>query len=204
MLELPMCHSDISSNTGKIMRPRLFEDLQIFTQLTDEAEYMPLFSVTDEEEPVAGEAFPELLPVLPLKNTVLFPGIVIPITIGRDKSVRAIRKAHDSDKYIAVLSQQDDKSESPSVDELYKTGTIAKILKLLKMPDGSITAIIQGRGRFRLIEMVSESPYLEAKVENAPYSRVAEDLQFEATLASIRDLAEKIIKLSPQIPNEAI
>jgi len=185
------------------MNHRIFEELHL-SQLTDEAEYMPLFSVTDEEEPPAGEPFPEVLPLLPLKNTVLFPGIVIPITIGRDKSIRAVRKAHETDKYIAVLSQRNDKSEDPSVDELYKTGTIAKILKLLKMPDGSITAIIQGRGRFRLIEMISDTPYLEAKVEVAPYQKSAEDLEFEATLSSIRDLAEKIIKLSPQIPNEAV
>jgi ATP-dependent Lon protease len=185
------------------MDQRIFEDLQL-SQVTDEAEYMPLFSVTDEEESSAGESFPEVLPVLPLKNTVLFPGIVIPITIGRDKSVRAVRKAHDGDKYIAVMSQKNDKSEDPIVDELYQTGTVAKILKLLKMPDGSITAIIQGRGRFRLIEMISDTPYLEAKIETAPHRKSEEDLEFEATLSSIKDLAEKIIKLSPQIPNEAI
>lgn len=186
------------------MVQRMFEDLQILSQMTDEAEYMPLISVTDDEEPSASETFPDVLPVLPLKNTVLFPGIVIPITIGRDKSVLAVKKAHERDKYVAVLSQQNDKTESPSSEELYKTGTIARILKLLKMPDGTITAILQGRTRFRLIEMSSESPYMQAKVEIASYRKAENQLEFDAMLASIRDLAEKIIRLSPQIPNEAI
>lgn len=185
------------------MTPRMFEDLHMLSQLTDEAEYMPLISVTDDEEPSASEVYPDILPVLPLKNTVLFPGIVIPITIGRDKSVLAVKKAHEKDKYIAVLSQLNDKIENPSASELYETGTVARILKLLKMPDGTITAILQGRTRFRVSEIITENPYMQARVTVVPYRGADNALEFEATLSSIRDLAERIIKLSPMIPNEA-
>lgn len=185
------------------MNHRMLEELQLLSNMSDDADYMPLISVTDDEEPTASESYPEVLPVLALKNTVLFPGIVIPITIGRDKSIMAVRKAHEEDKYIAVLSQQNDKVESPGKEDLFTTGTVARILKLLKMPDGTITAILQGRTRFHLVEMLSETPFMEGKVEMNPYTSAENELEFEALIASIREQAERIIKLSPHIPNEA-
>ena len=137
------------------MLKNIFEDLRYLAQVSDEAEHMPLISVTDDEEPSASETYPDHLPILALKNTVLFPGIVIPITIGRDKSVHAVKKAYDSDKYVAVLSQKHDKEEDPGLSDLYDVGTVARILKLLKMPDGTLTAILQGRVRGQLQEMIS-------------------------------------------------
>ncbi len=149
------------------------------------------------------EVFPEILPILALKNTVLFPGIVIPITVGRDKSIRAINKAYESNKTIAVLSQRDTNVEEPNIEDLYRIGTIAKILKLLKMPDGTITAIIQGRRRFSLVELMSEDPYMEGRIELLGYINPKNKLEFEALIASILDLAKEIIELSPNIPQEA-
>ena len=181
----------------------MFDDLKILSGLTDDVDYMPLISVTDDEEPSASETYPETLPVLALKNTVLFPGIVIPITIGRDKSILAVRKAHETHKIVAVFSQRNDEDEDPHFDDLYRTGTAARILKLLKMPDGTITAIIQGRARIALTEMLAEDPMMEGRIEMMPYRIPGENLEFEALISSIRDLAERIIKLSPQIPNEA-
>ena len=182
----------------------MFDDLQMMMNLGDEAEYMPLISVTDEEEPAPGESYPDTLPVLALKNTVLFPGIVIPITIGRDKSIVAVKKAHKDKKYIAVFSQLNDEVESPEAEDLYTVGTIARILKLLKMPDGTITAIIQGRTRGELVEVLRDDPYMEARVEELPMEAdTVPEIEVEALITSIREMAERIIKLSPMIPNEA-
>ena len=182
----------------------MFDDLQMMMNLGDEADYMPLISVTDEEEPVPGESYPDIMPVLALKNTVLFPGIVIPITIGRDKSILAVKKAHKDKKYMAVFSQLNDEVEAPEAEDLYSIGTIARILKLLKMPDGTITAIIQGRSRGELVEVMRDDPYLEARVEKLPLDADdVPDIEIEALIASIREMADRIIKLSPMIPNEA-
>lgn len=130
----------------------MFDNWLMTNQSDDEPDFVPLFSLEEDDEKV-GEVFPDILPILPLKNTVLFPGIVTPITVGRDKSIRAVQKAYEESRYIGVLSQKDVKIESPTSRDLYKVGTIARILKLLKMPDGSTTAILQGRKRFMLEEI---------------------------------------------------
>lgn len=187
-----------------VMRNSIFEDLQMMMGMTDESEYMPLISVTDEEEPVKGEVYPGVLPLLALKNTVLFPGIVIPITIGRDKSITAIKKAYAAEKFVSVFSQVNDDIEDPEQEDLYRVGTIAKILKLLKMPDGTITAIIQGRSRAEMVKVTRQEPYLEAQVTALPYDEEKDsDLELEAMMVSIREMADRIVRLSPQIPNEA-
>ncbi len=165
---------------------------------------MPIISVDEDEEPHNGEDMPELLPVLALKNTVLYPGIVIPITVGREKSMKAVRKAHDTNKQIAVLAQKDVETEDPDEKDLFRVGTLARILKVLKMPDGSITAILQGRSRFNLVQMDSTDPYMIARINARNYTQPTSKLEFEAIMGSIRDLAEKIIKLSPNIPSEAV
>src|SRR5688500_5280707 len=148
----------------------MFEDILLGSNVVEESEFMPIISVDDEEEPQHSGEIPELLPVLPLKNTVLFPGIVIPITVGREKSMKAVKKAHDTNKLIAVLAQKDDDTEDPEAEDLFETGTLARILKVLKMPDGSITAILQGRSRISLVEMDSNDPYMIARVKRHDYT----------------------------------
>lgn len=182
----------------------MFEDIFTTSSLVEESEFMPIISVDEDDEPHSGEDMPDLLPVLALKNTVLYPGIVIPITVGREKSMKAVRKAHDTNKQIAVLAQKDVETEDPDVDDLFKVGTLARVLKVLKMPDGSITAILQGRSRFNLIQMDSTDPYMLAKVKPRNYTPPTNKIELDAIIGSIRDLAEKIIKLSPNIPSEAV
>src|SRR4030095_9416970 len=121
----------------------MFDELVFGTDIAEESEFMPISSVDEEEDLQSGGEIPELLPLLALKNTVLFPGIVIPITVGREKYMEAVRKAHDTKKLRAVVAQKDDDTEDPEAKDLFTVGTIARILKVLKMPDGSITAIIQ-------------------------------------------------------------
>ena len=167
-------------------------------------DFFPLMPMEEEEEIQNDEVFPTVLPVLALKNTVLFPGIVIPITIGRDKSIKAVNKAYEEGRIVAVLSQRDSNVEDPLPSDLYDIGTIARILKLLRMPDGSITAILQGRRRFQLEEITRDTPFMEGKIRMLEYQNPKNKLEFEALIASILDLAKQIIELSPNIPSEAM
>lgn len=181
----------------------MFEEI-FHQRFEDDSDFLPLISIDDEDEAKSDEVFPETLPVLALKNTVLFPGIVIPITVGRDKSIKAINRAYEHGRVIAVLSQRDTQVEEPGVDDLYRIGTVARILKLLKMPDGTITAIIQGRRRMTLVEMLRENPYMQGRIEILDYKKASDKLEFEAIISSILDLARDIIELSPNIPQEAL
>lgn len=180
-----------------------FEEFYAPEGFEDEGEFMPLITVEEEDEANINDTYAEVLPVLALKNTVLFPGVVIPITVGRDKSIRAVQRAYDKHRIVAVLSQRDSKVESPTEQDLHKIGTLARIIKLIRMPDGTTTAILQGRKRFRLVKMVSESPYMQAKVEELTYIPPKDKLEFEALVATINDKARQIVQLSPQIPSEA-
>lgn len=182
----------------------MFENWLLAVQSEDEPEISPIFSLEEDEDLGQDEAFPEVLPILPLKNTVLFPGIVTPITIGRDKSIRAVQRAYDEHRYIGVLSQRDIKIENPTFRDLYTIGTVARILKMLRMPDGSTTAILQGRTRFEVREALSEEPYLTASVRPLEYIPPKNKLEFRALISSIRDTARQIIELSPHIPSEAV
>ena len=182
----------------------MFENWLMSQQSDDEPDFVPLFSLEEEEETRQGEVFPDILPILPLKNTVLFPGIVTPITVGRDKSIRAVQKAYEDNRYIGVLSQRDVKIETPADNDLYRIGTVARILKLLKMPDGSTTAILQGRKRFRLDSMISDDPHMLGQITMLEYELPKNKLEFKALLSSVRDAAKHIIELSPQIPSEAV
>jgi ATP-dependent Lon protease len=167
-------------------------------------EFMPIMPIEEEDETQQGEIFPQILPILPLKNTVLFPGIVIPITVGREKSIRAVQKAYDTHKLIGVLSQRDVDSDDISIGNLFHIGTVARILRLLKMPDGSTTAILQGRKRFELLEMVTDEPYLQGDTRVLGYEMPApEDLEFQALINTLRHKAGQIIDMSPNIPGEA-
>ena len=181
----------------------MFEKI-IFSELGEEQDLlsiMPVAGIDESDEDIS--EIPETLPVLALKNTVLFPGIVIPITIGRDKSIQAIRDAHDGHKHIAVLSQTDVQIEEAGFDGLYSVGTVARILKLLKMPDGTITAILKGRKRFMVEKEITEDPFLVAEVRYPKYAEVEDEVRFSASMMSIREMAGKIVELSPNIPTEA-
>jgi len=170
--------------------------------INEDSEFFPLMSTEDEEE-MNNEEMPEILSILPLRNTVLFPGVVIPITVGRDKSIKLIRDANKGNRMIGVVSQQDVGIEDPNFNQLNKIGTIALIIKMLQMPDGNTTVIIQGKKRFVLKEEVQSEPYIKATVEPFKEIKVKEDKEFKAMVSSIKDMAMNIIQLSPNIPSEA-
>lgn len=174
------------------------------SNLVEDAEFIPLLSAEDEEE-MNSEQLPESIPVLPLRNTVLFPGVVLPITVGRDKSIKLVKEAYDAKKIIGVVSQTEPDNEGPSAKDLYKVGTLAKIIKYLKMPDGTITIIIQGKRRFEVVEWLQEDPYFTAQVKALPEIKPVDlkDKKFSALISSIKELASKIIEQSPEIPTEA-
>lgn len=172
--------------------------------LTDEGtEFIPLMS-TEDEEKMYKEDTPNELPILPVRNTVLFPGVVIPITVGRDKSLKLIKDAYAGNKIIGVVAQRDQTKEEPKAEHLFEVGTVAKILKMLKMPDGSSTIIIQGIRRAKVKEMVQTDPYFIASVEVFDKEEVQpKEKRFKALVSSIKDLALRIIQESPNIPTEA-
>jgi ATP-dependent Lon protease len=170
--------------------------------ITEDTEFFPLMSQEDEEE-MNNEQTPEILSILPLRNTVLFPGVVIPITVGRDKSIKLIKDAYRGDKIIGVVSQRNVSIEDPLFDELNNVGTIALIIKMLQMPDGSTTVIIQGKQRFRLREEVQSEPYIKATIDKFKEIRPKPDKEFKSTMASVKEMAMQIIQLSQNIPSEA-
>jgi ATP-dependent Lon protease len=170
--------------------------------INEDSEFFPLMSSEDEEE-MNNEELPDVMPILPLRNTVLFPGVVIPITVGRDKSIKLIRDANKGSRMIGVVSQQDVGIEDPTFNQLNKVGTIALIIKMLQMPDGNTTVIIQGKKRFYLKEEVQSEPYIKATVEPFHEIKGKEDKEFKAMVSSIKDMAMSIIQLSPNIPSEA-
>ncbi len=179
-----------------------FQSIDLKSLINDDAELIPLLSVEDEEL-MNNESVPEILPILPIRNTVLFPGVVIPITVGRDKSIKLIQDAHKSNKVIGVVAQKDVSVEDPEAEDLYSVGTIAHIMKMLRMPDGSTTVIIQGKRRFALDKIVSEDPYITANVTTFKEVKPSPSKEFDALVSSLKDLALQIIQLSPNIPSEA-
>ena len=183
----------------------LFERDAFFSSeaLENETELIPLITAEDEEQ-MNAESTPPELPILPLRNTVLFPGVVIPITVGRDRSIRLIQEVYRGDKTLGVVSQKDSDIEEPRPEDLNRVGTLATIIRMLRMPDGSTTAIIQGRKRFEITEMVREQPYFTARIQEFNELRPDKnDKEFDALVSSLKDLALEIIKQSPHIPTEA-
>ncbi|MCB7480471.1 endopeptidase La [Christiangramia sediminis] len=171
--------------------------------IDEDAELIPLMTPEDEEE-INRENLPETLPILPLRNTVLFPGVVIPITAGRDASIKLINEANNGSKIIGVVSQKDEEVENPTSKDINKVGVVARILRVLKMPDGNTTVIIQGKKRFQITQVVTEEPYMNATVAEIPDNRPEKNnAEFSAIIDSIKDLALQIIKGSPNIPSEA-
>lgn len=171
--------------------------------IDENAEFIPLLTTEDEEE-IERERVPHVLPILPLRNTVLFPGVVVPISAGRDASIRLINEANETTKTIGVVAQTDENTEIPEGKDVYRLGTVARILRVLKMPDGNVTIIIQGKKRFQIEGIVEEKPYIKAAItEVSDIKPDSNDKEFEATIDAIRDLAIKIIQENPNIPSEA-
>ena len=179
-----------------------FDNLSL-QEFDSEADLIPLLTPEDEEE-MNNEALPASLPILPLRNMVLFPGVVIPISAGRDKSIKLINEANAGDKIIGVVAQKNEGDEDPTKNDIHTIGTVARILRVLKMPDGNITVILQGKKRFAIDAVISEKPYLRANIKEVPEKRPGKhDTEFTAIVESVKDLAIKIIKESPNIPSEA-
>jgi len=170
----------------------------------EDTDFLPIIPINENEnEYDRNLVIPDILPLLPLRNTVLFPGVVIPITVGRDKSIKAVNDAYKGEKLIGVLAQKDANIEEPELKDLCGTGTVAKIVKLIKMPDGGTTIIIQGKKRFKMLSLVEEEPYFKARVTVLPDDEKLPDEDFDAYTATIKELATDIIQLSPNLPTEA-
>ena len=171
--------------------------------LDDDTEFIPLLSQEDEAT-MNKQDIPEVLAILPLRNTVLFPGVVIPITVGRDRSINLIKDAYKGDKIIGVIAQKDVSVEDPKIEDLHVVGTVATVLKMLRMPDGNTTIIIQGKRRFEIVEQVQSEPYITCRVRALEEIRTkSDDKEFMATVDSLKDLALQIIQNSPNIPSDA-
>jgi len=167
-----------------------------------ETEFFPLLS-SEDEKIMNSEEVPEELPILPLRNTVLFPGVVIPITVGRDKSIKLIKKTYEGNRTIGVVAQKDPEVEDPKFTDLNKIGTVARLIKILRMPDGNTTAIIQGKKRFEMLAMVKDKPFFTAKVKGFEQDNVIPDNEtFQALISSVKDINLQIIEKSPSIPSE--
>ncbi|WP_309608566.1 endopeptidase La [Flavobacterium sp.] len=172
-------------------------------EFDSEADLIPLLTPEDEEE-MANEELPSDLLILPLRNTVLFPGVVIPIAAGRDKSIKLIDAANATNKIIGVVSQINEEDEDPTENDIHKIGTVARILRVLKMPDGNVTVILQGKKRFEIDQVTAIEPYLKATIKDVQEERpLKKDKEFSAIIDSVRDLAIQIITESPNIPTEA-
>ncbi|PVD53720.1 endopeptidase La [Terrimonas sp.] len=179
---------------------------ELFVRPEDEMEFMPIIPLNEDDSENADEVvIPSEIALLPLRNTVLFPGVVIPITVGRDRSVKAVNDAYKADKLVGVVAQKDSTIEEPLIKDLEIIGTVAKIIKLIKMPDGGTTIIIQGRKRFSVETITTEEPYFRATIKLLEEEKInlEEDQHFAATVSSIKDLASQIILLSPNMPSEA-
>ena len=179
-----------------------FDDISLQNIMDEDMEFIPLMSSEDEEK-MNNEEIPDELPIMPLRNTVLFPGVVIPITVGRDKSIALIKDVYKGSKILGVVAQKDDNIENPDINDVYNIGTVAHIIKMFQMPDGNTTVIIQGKRPFELIEFTQTEPYIKAKVKKLPVPKIPTTKSFEALVASIKDLATRIVELSPNIPSEA-
>lgn len=179
------------------------DSLSLDNVISEDTEFIPLMTHDDEDD-MEKEEVPDTLPILPLRNTVLFPGVVIPITAGRDKSIKLLQQANKDKTLIGVVSQKDGNNEDPGKEDIYEVGTVARIVRMFKMPDGNTTVIIQGKKRFEVEEVVEEEPFMKARVAILTEKKVRKDNQkFAALIDSIKDMALKIIKESPNIPSEA-
>ncbi|MDG2150805.1 MAG: endopeptidase La [Polaribacter sp.] len=179
------------------------DNMSLHSLLNEDSELIPLMTPEDEEI-INKESVPEILPILPLKNTVLFPGVVIPITAGRDQSIQLIKEANKGDKVIGVVAQKNEEVEKPGLKDIHRTGVVAQILRVLKMPDGNTTIIIQGKKRFEIDTIIQDKPYLKATVKEAIEDKEVDDKkEFVAIIESIKEQALEVIKENPMLPSEA-
>ncbi|ARV07934.1 endopeptidase La [Polaribacter sp. SA4-10] len=179
------------------------DNLSLQNMLNEDSELIPLMTPEDEEI-INKESVPETLSILPLRNTVLFPGVVIPITAGRDKSIQLIKDANKGDKVIGVVAQKNEDVEEPGLKDIHTTGVVAQILRVLKMPDGNTTVIIQGKKRFQIENVIQDEPYLKATVKEAVDDKTVDDeKEFRAIIDSIKEQALEVIKENPMLPSEA-
>jgi ATP-dependent Lon protease len=177
---------------------------KLFFRSDEDTDFMPIIPINENESELDRNlVVPDTLPVLPLRNTVLFPGVVLPITVGRDKSIKAVNDAYKTDKLVGVVAQKDPNIEEPEPADLCQIGTVAKIVKLIKMPDGGTTIIIQGKKRFELLELLSDDPYFKASISLLAEDEIPVTENFNAYVSTIKDLAAQIIQLSPNLPTEA-
>lgn len=177
---------------------------KFFMKPEDEMDFIPIIPLNESEGDNGPDVvIPNELPLLPLRNTVLFPGVVLPITVGRDKSIKAINDAYKTDKLVGVIAQKDSTVEDPGITDLEDIGTVARIVKLIKMPDGGTTVIIQGKKRFKVGAILSEDPYFKAQVILLEDEEAPRPDDFKAYVSTIKDLAAQIVQLSPNIPTEA-
>jgi len=178
-------------------------DIALSNMMDEDSDFIPI--ITDEDESALDELqVPDTLPILPLRNTVLFPGVVIPISVGREKSLKLVREVYNNKGMLGAASQIDLSVEDPHFEDINKIGTVAQIIKILEMPDGSTTVILQGKKRFELEEIISEDPFHIGKIKTLKDNRPeVEDNEYKALVSSVKDMAIKVIKLSPHIPSEA-
>ncbi len=180
----------------------MFQKIELQNILEEDVEMVPLLSI-EEDDNANTDNLPKNLAILALRNNVLFPGVVIPISVGREKSIKAVKKANKENKYIGVIAQRDTKIEEPEPNDLYTIGCTAKIIKTLSMPDGGSTIILQGVKRFKIKQIVKAEPIIEAEVEYLADLPMIDSKQESAMMANLKELANKIVELSPNIPNEA-
>ena len=179
------------------------DSLSLHNMLDEDSELIPLMTPEDEEI-INKEEIPSVLPILPLRNTVLFPGVVIPITAGRDASIQLIKDANAGDKILGVVAQKNAEVENPTEKDIHKIGVVAQILRVLKMPDGNTTVIIQGKKRFEIDEVIQNEPYLKATTKEALEDKSVENTkEFAAIIDSIKEQALEVIKVNPMLPSEA-
>ena len=180
------------------------KESNFFLQTEDEMDFIPIIPLNEHDgETGDGADIPGEIPIIPLRNTVLFPGVVLPITVGRDKSIKAVNDVYKTDKLIGVVAQKDSNVEDPGINDIENIGTIARVVKLIKMPDGGTTVIIQGRNRFRIKNMLTDTPYFKADIEVIKEEEPPKDEDFAAYVSNIKETASDIIQLSPNIPSEA-
>ena len=181
-----------------------FGDFILSDNLNEESGELIQILEPADDDMLEPEDLPEHLPILPVRNTVLFPGVVIPVTVGRSKSIKLVKKAYNGDRIIGVVAQTNSSNEEPNATDIYKTGTIARILKMLVLPDGNTTIIIQGKNRFEITEMVQETPYMLARIRLLQeFFPEESDESLDALIDSLKDSASQILKLNPEIPQEA-
>jgi ATP-dependent Lon protease len=182
----------------------MYKSLAISPLVQEDSEELIQLINPEQDSDLKPEDIPGELPILPIKNTVLFPGVVIPITVTRQKSIRLIKKAYQGNRIVGVLSQKNKQAEDPNIEDLYRFGTVAKIIKMLVLPDGNTTIIIQGKNRFQITDFVQEDPFLTAKIELQIEPKIdLKSKEVKALVQSLKDAALKILRLNPEIPQEA-